>query len=70
MARQRMARFGPLEGRRVGVALAGGSRLDDCRLMSVSAGPSGRQGVWVFTNGQDVFLPWADVTDLWEVRAG
>ena len=54
-----------LEGRRVGVALADGSRLDDCEL--VSAGHHGALGLWLFTNGADTFVAVPDVTDVWEV---
>lgn len=54
-----------LEGRRVGVALADGSRIDDCEL--VSAGRHGHPSLWLYTNGGDAFVPLADVTDVWEV---
>ena len=53
-----------LEGRRVSVALKNGSRIDDCQLVS-----SGRKGVtklWLYTNGEDVFVPHRDVVDVWE----
>jgi hypothetical protein len=55
-----------LEGRRVGVALADGSRLDDCQL--VSAGRDGAPGLWLYANGADTFVTMLDVTDIWEVR--
>jgi hypothetical protein len=55
--------IGHLEGRRVSVALADGSRLDDCEL--VSAG-HGAETLWLFVNGDDLFVPMADVTDAWE----
>ena len=54
-----------LEGRRVSVALADGSRIDDCDL--VSAGRDGVQRLWLYTNGADAFVPLVDVTDVWEV---
>jgi hypothetical protein len=54
-----------LEGRRVSVALVGGSRIDDCEL--VSAGQHGVHSLWLYTNGADTFVPLVDVTDLWEV---
>ncbi len=41
-----------LEGQSVHIALLGGSRLDDVSLVSARAST-----VWVFTNGQDVFVP-------------
>ena len=53
------------EGRQVNVALADGSRIDDCQL--VSAGRNGTGTLWVFTNGADVFVPLTDVTSVWEV---
>jgi hypothetical protein len=55
--------IGHLEGRRVSVALADGSRLDDCEL--VSAG-HGARTLWLFVNGSDVFVPVDRVTDAWE----
>lgn len=53
-----------LEGRYVCLALADGSRIDDCQL--VSAGRPGIGTLWVFTNGRDAFLPLDEVVDLWE----
>ena len=55
-----------LEGRRIGVALADGSRLDDCQL--VSAGRDGAPSLWLYNNGADTFVTLIDVTDVWEVR--
>lgn len=55
-----------LEGRRVGISLTGGRRIDDCQL--VSAARSRRRTVWVFTDGEDAFVPLDEVVDLWEVR--
>jgi hypothetical protein len=52
------------EGRRVCVALADGSRLEDCRL--VSAGRGLAKTVWILTGGMDVFLPLPDVKAIWE----
>ena len=52
------------EGRQVSVALADGSRIDDCQL--VSAGRNGAASLWLFTNGADRFVALADVTALWE----
>jgi len=50
-----------LEGRRVGIALSDGSRIDDCQLVF-----AGRDRVWVFTNGCDEWLSAARVCDFWE----
>jgi hypothetical protein len=52
-----------LEGRKVSLALADGSRIDDVDLVSVGRGQAGT--VWLFTSGSDVFIPLADVIDLW-----
>ena len=52
------------EGRQVSVALADGSRIDDCSL--ISAGRSRARTVWVFVNGIDVFIHPADVVAVWE----
>ncbi len=50
-----------MQGLTVSVSLADGSRLDDVIL--VSARP---KTVWVFTNGEDLFLSTGDVVDAWE----
>jgi hypothetical protein len=67
MRQKRFAELRSLEGRQVGVALADGSRIDDCQL--VSAGRAGVRTLWVFTNGADTFVPHHDVADVWEFRA-
>ena len=54
-----------LEGRSVNVALADGNRIDDCQL--VSAGRHGTNTLWLYS-GQDVFVPVADVIEIWESR--
>jgi len=56
--RTHMANF---EGRRVSLALADGSRIDDCELVLV-----GRFKAWVFTNGHDAFVALNRVVDFWE----
>ena len=53
-----------LEGHRVSVALADGSRIDDCELVAVGQGPRGH--LWVHANGADAFVPIAKVADVWE----
>jgi hypothetical protein len=55
--------IGHLEGRRVSVALTDGSRLDDCELVSAAHGTN---TLWLYVNGDDLFVPVADVTDAWE----
>ncbi len=52
-----------LEGRVVHLALANGSRLDDVALVS-----AGKSTLWVFSNGEDVFVPVEGVLDAWEAR--
>ncbi|HEX2275153.1 MAG TPA: hypothetical protein VHG90_14895 [Acidimicrobiales bacterium] len=52
-----------LEGRLVHLALADGSRLDDVALVS-----AGKSTLWVFVNGEDVFVPVEGVLDAWEAR--
>ena len=53
-----------LEGHTVSVALADGSRIDDCQL--VSAPRQGVAGLWVHAGGRDTILPLQAVTDVWE----
>lgn len=55
--------IGHLEGQRVNLALADGSRLDDCELVSAGHGAA---TLWVFVNGGDVFVSVDDITDAWE----
>jgi hypothetical protein len=57
-------RLRSLEGRQVNLALRGGSRLDDCQL--VSAGRGHLASLWLFTNGVDAFVAGDDVVDVWE----
>jgi hypothetical protein len=59
--------FRSLEGRRVSVALADGSRLDDCDLVSIGRG--GAKTLWLFTGGVDTFISHQDVVDLWPASA-
>ncbi|MDQ3944140.1 MAG: hypothetical protein M3357_03095 [Actinomycetota bacterium] len=54
-----------LEGRHVSVALQGGGRIDDSQL--VSAGH--HNGVWLFSNGADLFVSLGDVVAVWETLA-
>jgi hypothetical protein len=53
-----------LEGCKVSLALADGSRLDDVVLVSVGNGRT--PTLWVFASGIDVFLPRLAVVDAWE----
>ncbi len=67
MSRERMLKLRSLEGRQVSVALADGSRIDDCQL--VSAGRPGVQTLWVFSNGADTFVPVPEVLEVWEPQS-
>jgi hypothetical protein len=53
-----------LEGRQISVALRNGSRIDDCQL--VSAPRASAETLWLFSNGDDLFVSVADVVDVWE----
>ncbi len=53
-----------LEGRLVHLALANGSRLDEVALVS-----AGKTTLWVFVNGEDLFVPVEGVLDAWEARS-
>jgi hypothetical protein len=64
MSRDRISQLTRLEGYQVSVALADGSRIDDCQL--VSAGRPGVRSLWVFTNWVDIFLAHSEVRDVWE----
>ncbi|MGH9264391.1 MAG: hypothetical protein ACRD1D_06830 [Acidimicrobiales bacterium] len=44
----------------VHLALSDGTRLDDVSLVSAHGA-----SVWVFTAGEDVFVPVRDVIDFW-----
>jgi hypothetical protein len=67
MTAERTRALTALEGSRVHVALADSSRIDDCQL--VSTGRPAAPTLWVFTNGADVFLPLADIVEVWEASA-
>jgi hypothetical protein len=60
----RLGQVRELEGRQVSLALVDGSRIDDCSLVSVGRGRTAT--VWIFTNGEDVFVDVSDVVDVWE----
>ena len=53
-----------LEGRRVSLALADGSRIDDVEL--VSAGRPPLETIWVVVSGMDTFLSVSQVVAAWE----
>jgi hypothetical protein len=51
------------EGRRVSLALADGSRLDDCLLVSVGRGNA--ESAWLAAADHDLFVPWHEVLEVW-----
>ena len=64
MTRTQLAASAELQGRSVNLALVGGRRYDDCQL--VSAPRRRADTFWVFTSGEDVFVPADHVLDIWE----
>jgi hypothetical protein len=67
MTADQARRYRALEGCRVNVSLADSSRIDDCQLISTVR--PGVSTIWVFSNGADLFLPSAEIVDLWERSA-
>ena len=53
-----------LEGRNVSVSLQDGTRIDDCSL--VSSGRNRLDTLWLFVDGDDVFVARSNVIDIWE----
>jgi hypothetical protein len=64
MMRERSVSLLSLEGRRVSVAFQDGSRIDECQL--ISAGRGRLRSLWLFVDGEDLFIAIADVVDVWE----
>jgi hypothetical protein len=62
MADQPLTNLRSIEGRQVTIALRDGSRIDDCNL--VSGGRNRLDNLWLFVNGEDVFVARADVIDV------
>ena len=56
--------FKQFEGRHVSLALRSGGRLDDCVLLAAPRGAA--RTVWIFDGGADVFVPLAEILDVWE----
>lgn len=53
-----------LEGRHVSLELPDSSRIDD--VMLVSDGRGVVSTLWLYANGEDIFVPRSDVVDMWE----
>jgi hypothetical protein len=64
MADRQMRNLRLIEGQRVSIALRDGTRIDDCDL--VSSGRNRLDNLWLFVNGEDVFVARSDVVDLWQ----
>jgi hypothetical protein len=54
--------LGHLQGRQVSLALADGTRIDDCQLISAGSGAV----AWLFWNGADRFVPRSEIVAAWE----
>ena len=65
MTTEQRAALRLLEGRRVGISLSDGSRIDDCDL--VSAGRDRLSKIWLFADGSDAFVRGEDIVDVWEL---
>lgn len=65
MADQSTLKFRSFEGRRVGITLTDGSRIDNCQL--VCAPRHGTSTLWILlADGADAFVPLAAVAEVWE----
>lgn len=68
MADQSTLKYRSLEGRRVGLSLTGGARIDDCQV--ICAPRHGTSTLWVLLpDGADAFIPLSAVVEIWEVAA-
>lgn len=66
MADQSTLKYRTLEGRRVGLALSDGSRIEMCQV--VCAPRHGTSTLWVLLpDGADAFVPLTAVAEVWEV---
>jgi hypothetical protein len=60
MTAQKRRELHRFEGSSVNLALSDGSRLDDVNLVSARG-----TKLWIFDNGEDMFVPVAKVIDAW-----
>jgi hypothetical protein len=65
MSPRTLRSFRQLEGHHVSVALADGTRLDDCEL--VSAGRGAAASIWLHDGLDDRIVEAADILDVWEL---
>ncbi|MGH2578857.1 MAG: hypothetical protein ACRDG9_14085 [Actinomycetota bacterium] len=64
MSSRAIAKLKEFEGRTVGIALRGGERIDECKLISLPL--RGAEKFWLWTGAEDIFLPPDQVLDVWE----
>ena len=55
-----------IEGEQVSVSLRDGRRIDDCNL--VSSGRRQVDSLWLYVNGEDVFVAHDNVIDIWNAH--
>jgi hypothetical protein len=67
MSTTAIAKLSELLGKRVGVALAGGRRIDDCQLIALPVRQAKK--LWLWTGREDVFVSQGDVLDVWEASS-
>ena len=67
MAEQTTTNLRSYEGEQINIALRDGTRLDDCNL--VSGGRNRLDNLWLFVNGEDLFVPRCDVVDIWQTSS-
>jgi hypothetical protein len=61
-SRRRASTLVAYEGRRVSIALADGSFIDGCELVSVGRGRA--DSIWVVTPAGDMFIPFTEVVEV------
>jgi hypothetical protein len=68
MADQSTLKYRTLEGRRVGITLTGGARIEACQV--ICAPRHGTSTLWVLLpDGADAFIPLSALIEIWEVAA-
>jgi hypothetical protein len=68
VTKERRNRIRSFEGQTISLALADGTRLDHCQL--ISACRHGTKTLWLYENGADRFVALETVVDLWETGNG
>jgi hypothetical protein len=67
MSTTAITKLSKLLGKRVGVAIAGGRRIDDCQLIALPV--RNATNFWLWTGREDVFVSQGDVLDVWEASS-